>query len=41
MVTKFKKNVRNRKFDEIKREFTISNFQLNHTIRKNENKRSI
>lgn len=34
MVTKFKKNVRNRKFDEIKREFTISNFQLNHTIRK-------
>ena len=41
MVTKFKKNVRNRKFDEIKREFTISNFQLNHTIRINENKRSI
>lgn len=34
LVRKFRKNARNKKFDEIKREYTISNFHLNHTIRK-------
>lgn len=41
LVKKFRKNARNKKFDEIKKEYTISNFQLSHTIRKNENRRSI
>lgn len=38
LIRKFKKNARNKKFDEIKKEYTISNFDLNHTIRKNENR---
>lgn len=38
LVKKFRKNAKSKKFDEIKKEYTISNFQLSHTIRKNENK---
>lgn len=41
LINKFRKNARNKKFDETKKEYTISNFQLSHTIRKNENRRSI
>ncbi|WP_304326650.1 hypothetical protein [Phocaeicola plebeius] len=41
LIRKFRKNAKSKKFDEIKKEYTISNFQLSHTIRKNENRRSI
>jgi hypothetical protein len=41
LVRRFRRNARSKKFDEIKKEYTISNFQISHTIRKNENRRSI
>lgn len=34
LIRKFRKNAKSKKFDEIKKEYTISNFQLSHTIRK-------
>lgn len=41
LINKFRKNARSRKFDETKKEFTVSNFHLNKIIHNNESRRSL